>query len=204
MHGKFVCLFINHQCMSLFSDIWLFESRSSAQFPKRVKDWSVCLDAGGTAESHWRHRGIHRDCQIQVITDFRYNLSICSRRLYFVTITSSATVIVMSSACISCSGWDYVISGLIELGLSLVDEFGPKAAASASHTDSHRSQATSPLAKSSALGANVLMTTFKVRPKSSHIFRIGVTLYYILHQPDIIFWRLEFPLSFSINNFVYR
>ena len=56
----------------------------------------------------------------------------------------------------SSNGWDYVMSGAIELGLAFIDHFGCKLPPATS------SDGATPLHKCCSLGAHILQDTFKV------------------------------------------
>ena len=63
----------------------------------------------------------------------------------------------------SVYGWDHVSQGLVQLGFTLMDSFGPKGVFGKVVVDTNSPSHRSPTQRACQLGASILQEIFKVR-----------------------------------------
>ncbi|XP_058854993.1 Fanconi anemia group I protein-like isoform X1 [Acipenser ruthenus] len=94
-----------------------------------------------------------RDSQIQQGSKFIQEL---------VPLHCSVSDMIMETVKNSVFGWDHVTQGLVELGLMLMDSFGPKPGPFGKVAESNHNAPKTPAQQACRLGAQILLETFKV------------------------------------------
>ncbi|KAK1160832.1 Fanconi anemia group I protein-like isoform X1 [Acipenser oxyrinchus oxyrinchus] len=94
-----------------------------------------------------------RDSQIQQGSKFIQEL---------VPLHYSVSDMIMETVKNSVFGWDHVTQGLVELGLMLMDSFGPKPGPFGKAAESNHNAPKTPAQQACRLGAQILLETFKV------------------------------------------